>query len=249
MYKSLNLYVECKENLQVPGDTNPPWLADNPNLRTSSLEKILQLNSAKKSPASPTSILVGSPLFFTEVNHSTLASEFSENFYKIVVSKILNKLPDRIDMTANSLKSSLFVYELNHNHQQNIQNTDIFVFCTVYILRNACKFILDWLKQHEFSPNQSKNPVAGVINSRPSDKKQLIQEINLHLVKFREVEKEAKNSKKSRPDMPAKKAPLENFSTVDDLSKILQAGQLIETTSPEKLKNWQFITETYRLTH
>ena len=91
--------------------------------------------------------------------------------------------------------------------------------------------------------------MAGVINSRPSDKKQLIQEINLHLVKFREVEKEAKNSKKSRPDMPAKKAPLENFSTVDDLSKILQAGQLIETTSPEKLKNWQFITETYRLTH
>ena len=176
MFKSINIVVETTENLEIPQDTNPPWIIENPTWRQKifvNLDRLVKrvinpikaINADSAEPQTPSNkLLISGNIFFDDLNKSPLAEDFSENFYKIVISRLINKLPNNVDMTANSLKSALFVYEMNaetnskiskkdQSAEEIMKNTDVIIFGTTFILRDFNNFIEDWKKNVQFSPN------------------------------------------------------------------------------------------------
>ena len=281
MFKSINIVVETTENLEIPQDTNPPWIIENPTWRQKifvNLDRLVKrvinpikaINADSAEPQTPSNkLLISGNIFFDDLNKSPLAEDFSENFYKIVISRLINKLPNNVDMTANSLKSALFVYEMNaetnskiskkdQSAEEIMKNTDVIIFGTTFILRDFNHFIEDWKKNVQFSPNNDTT------KSENNSSNKRAAEINFFITKFRrknldvgQNHPDGKHLKKADNWQKPKTAPT-FLVTCEEFNKIFESADLISSgidsnnydnnrVHTKQLRDWEFWYEHRRL--
>ena len=140
MFKSINLVLESTENGLISTDGCPPWQAK----VTTWPEKVYLKRFEELADQHPGDhhVLIAGPLFYAELPKTSL-----KNHYKIVISRILHKLPENINMCANGLRSALFVYEMNRGSDEfPLSKTHVWIVGAVYILRDFTNYCNDMLK-------------------------------------------------------------------------------------------------------
>ena len=139
MFKSINLVLESTKNGLISTDGCPPWQTK----ITSWPEKVYLKRFEELAQQHPDDhhVLLAGPLFYAELPKNSLKSH-----YKIVISRILHKLPENINMCANGLRSALFVYEMNRGDEVPLSKTHVWIVGAVYILRDFTNYCNDMLK-------------------------------------------------------------------------------------------------------
>ena len=117
MFKSINVVLETTEDLEIPQDTNPPWIVENPEWRKQIIDNLDHLVKKVINPDTENrhsnKLLVSSTFFFDELNKSHHAEEFDHDFFKIAISRFLDsKFPENVDMAESNLSMALFDYEM-----------------------------------------------------------------------------------------------------------------------------------------
>merc|ERR1712150_123112 len=132
----------------------------------------------------------------------------------------------------------------NESIEEILQNTDVIIFATTFILRDFNHFIEDWKKNLQFSPGNEMRHGGSKNNKRAG-------EINFFLTKFRETKKLEKKSKKTSDNWQKPKLAPTCLVTCEEFNNILETAELISSgiqcdnydnnrVHTKQLKNWEF---------